>query len=241
MTAATHQPLYLPWAGFWGKALNASTMVLLDDVQFPLGRSWVSRNRIKTQTGCTWLSVPVFRKGKAYCSIKDVTIDNGRNWRVKHLETVRRAYVKSPYFEDYFPLLSEVYEREWNRIIDLDMELLNFVKMCLNADVKLVLSSSFHCEGRGVEFISNCLKTIGADAFVISSTGLKYLDLSKFSEHEIPLFSYHFRTPVYPQLWGAFKANLSTIDILFNCGPRARGIIERSGSLKPVNIAGSRK
>jgi hypothetical protein len=34
-----------------------------------------------------------------------------------------------------------------------------------------------------------------------------------------------FRPPVYPQLWGDFRYNLSTLDLLLNCGPKARDII----------------
>jgi hypothetical protein len=31
--------------------------------------------------------------------------------------------------------------------------------------------------------------------------------------------------PVYPQLWGDFIANLSVLDLIFNCGDAARPIL----------------
>ena len=34
-----------------------------------------------------------------------------------------------------------------------------------------------------------------------------------------------FRPPVYPQLWGDFRYNVSTLDMVLNCGPKARDII----------------
>jgi hypothetical protein len=33
------------------------------------------------------------------------------------------------------------------------------------------------------------------------------------------------RPPVYPRLWGDFRCNLSTLDLLLNCGTKARDII----------------
>ncbi|MFW6138080.1 MAG: WbqC family protein [Spirochaetota bacterium] len=36
-----------------------------------------------------------------------------------------------------------------------------------------------------------------------------------------------FRPPVYPQLWGELIYNLSTLDLLLNCGgPKSREIIQ---------------
>ena len=64
MIITTHQPIFLPWPGFFAKALQADAMVLLDTVQFPIGRSWMTRNRLKSDQGELWLRVPVWKTGK---------------------------------------------------------------------------------------------------------------------------------------------------------------------------------
>jgi len=51
MVIACHQPNFMPWSGLFFKALVADQLVLLDDVQFPLGGSWVNRNRLKNDQG----------------------------------------------------------------------------------------------------------------------------------------------------------------------------------------------
>jgi len=51
MIVTTHQPIFLPWPGLFDKALRADTGVLLDEVQFPLGRGWMNRNRLESQHG----------------------------------------------------------------------------------------------------------------------------------------------------------------------------------------------
>lgn len=57
MILATHQPIFLPWPGFFHKAAHAQCMVLLDDVQFPRGKSRLNRNRLKDEDGTIWLTV----------------------------------------------------------------------------------------------------------------------------------------------------------------------------------------
>lgn len=63
VTAAIHQPIFLPWPGLFRKAADADVLVLLDLVQFPRGRTWLTRNRLKNEDGEVWLTVPVSRKG----------------------------------------------------------------------------------------------------------------------------------------------------------------------------------
>jgi hypothetical protein len=65
MVVATHQPIFLPWPGFFFKALQADALVLLDRVQFPQGRGWLHRNRLKSDQGDHWLRVPIWKAGAA--------------------------------------------------------------------------------------------------------------------------------------------------------------------------------
>ena len=34
-----------------------------------------------------------------------------------------------------------------------------------------------------------------------------------------------FDPPIYPQFWGDFRYNLSRLDMMLNCGPKARDLI----------------
>ena len=58
MKVAIHQPHYLPWLGYLAKWAAADLFVFLDTVQYEKN-GWQNRNRIKTQAGATWLTVPV--------------------------------------------------------------------------------------------------------------------------------------------------------------------------------------
>jgi hypothetical protein len=68
-------------------------------------------------------------------------------------------------------------------------------------------------------------KKFGASQFLNQHAAKKYLNEGLFQEAGIELK--YFKPPalIYPQLWGSFIPNLSTFDILFNCGPKARDIL----------------
>ena len=68
------QPGYLPWLGFFDQLRRADVFVYYDDVQYDK-HGWRNRNRIKTQNGPLWLTVPVRHAGA------DVPAHSGRRNR----------------------------------------------------------------------------------------------------------------------------------------------------------------
>jgi hypothetical protein len=53
----------------------------------------------------------------------------------------------------------------------------------------------------------------------------KYIDARTLGARRITLVLAKIRPPVYPQLWGDFRYNVSTLDLILNCGPKAGEII----------------
>ena len=58
-----HQPVYLPWLGFFEKIISSEKFVLLDDVQYEKN-GFQNRNKIRTSDGDMWLTIPVKTKSK---------------------------------------------------------------------------------------------------------------------------------------------------------------------------------
>jgi len=58
------------------------------------------------------------------------------------------------------------------------------------------------------------------------------LDLKKFSQPNMELKFFNFKSPVYKQKYPGFEPDMSAIDLLFNMGPHAGEIINASGSLE---------
>ena len=56
------QPSYIPWRGYFDLIHRSDVFVFYDDVQYDK-HGWRNRNRIKTQQGPAWLTVPVRHAG----------------------------------------------------------------------------------------------------------------------------------------------------------------------------------
>ncbi|MEE8429598.1 MAG: WbqC family protein [Gammaproteobacteria bacterium] len=232
MIITTHQPIFLPWPGFFYKLLRADTMVLLDQVQFPFGRSWMNRNRLKCDQGELWLTVPVWKKGKGKQLIRDVEICNETDWRRRHLRGLRQLYGNAPYRDDYLPKLESVYIREHCHLIDLNLDVIRVLWDALGLKRRLVLQSELGVSGRGTELLVSICRAMNADTYVTLPIVEKYLDTEKFQTSNIRLEFARFSPPVYPQLWGDFRYNLSVLDLLLNCGPKSLKLIAQNKANK---------
>jgi hypothetical protein len=225
MILATHQPIFLPWPGFFYKAAHAECMVLLDDVQFPRGTSWMNRNRLKDEDGTVWLTVPVRKKGRGLQSIRDVEICDGRPWRRKHLRSVRQNYANAPYFDEYFTAMESIYGRHHALLADFNIELLRYFCKVLGLNTQVLRQSDLGIAGGGTDLLIKICERTGADRLLIFPATEKYLDSAEMHRHGIEIRAIRFRPPVYPQLWGKFIYNLSIADMLMNCGPASRKIV----------------
>lgn len=228
MTVTTHQPIFLPWPGFFYKMMHADTMVLLDRVQFPLGRSWMTRNRVKSDKGELWLRVPVRRSRRGVQIIGDVELCDDANWRGKHLRSLRDQYANAPYRDEHLPGVESVYARGHRRLVDLNLDLIRYLRDALGLECRLRLQSDIGAVDGGTDLLVSICRRLGAGTYVSLPIVEKHLDAGCFRAGGIELHFVRFNPPVYPQLWGDFRYNLSTLDLLLNCGPGATDIIGRS-------------
>jgi len=102
------QSSYIPWKGYFDLIRAADEFILLDDVQFTK-RDWRSRNRIKTQHGPAWLTIPVRTKGLYTQLIQDAYVSDTR-WGEAHWATLRASYGRAPFFREYEERIAALYE-----------------------------------------------------------------------------------------------------------------------------------
>jgi hypothetical protein len=225
MIVCAHQPIFLPWPGFFHKAAHADRVVLLDDVQFPRGRSWLNRNRLKNEVGELWLTVPVMKKGLGLQAIREVEVYTGVNWRRKHLGGIRQNYVHAPYFADYYWDIEAIYGQNHSRLAEITTELIGYLMQALSIRTEVLQQSSLGISGKGTDLFINICRQLGADRFLALSSAEKFIDRDAMARHGIEVVRALYRPMIYPQLWGDFVCNLSVLDLLFNCGPRSREIV----------------
>jgi hypothetical protein len=227
MLISANQPYFSPFPGFFAKAHLSDVLVILDEVQFPRGTTWISRNRFKNDQGTLWMTIPVWKSGLGLQTINQVRICYEGRWPRKHLESLKCAYGNAPYLGDHLSFIDRMFSTRFDRLINLNLAIINYLMECLQIETRLLLLSELGVEARGTQLLIEICKALGASTFLVQSSAQKYLDRALFQKHGIELRQFTYVAPVYPQLWGEFLANLSTFDLVFNCGPRARDMMMR--------------
>jgi len=225
MILSTYQPFFAPFPGFFLKAHLSDMMVILDDVQFPQRTTWITRNRLKNDQGALWITIPVWRRGLGLQKINEVTICPEGNWRKKHLASLKTSYAHAPYSREHLDFVSEIFSERFEKLIDLNMSIIQYLKKHLMIDTPLILLSSLGIKGRGNELLIEICRKIGSSDYLAQRSAEKHLDQELFSDAGINLHFFTPPSPVYPQLWGEFIHNLSAFDLVFNCGPKSREIL----------------
>ena len=225
MTVLTgHQPLYLPWLGFFHKVAMSDVYVFMDDVQF-INEDYIHRNKIKGPTGWVWLTVPVLSKDHLDKTIREMYIDNKKMWNKKHWKSIYYNYSKAPYFESHADFFEKTYKKKWDKIADLDEYLLKYLFKELGISTKFVKASEQNFEGKKSERILDMCTKLGADAFVFGKMGMDYADIKSFEGKNIKVYFQNYKHPTYQQLYGEFISHLSIVDLLFCHGEKSRDIL----------------
>jgi hypothetical protein len=228
MVVATHQPIFLPWPGLFYKALQADALVLLDRVQFPQGRGWLHRNRLKSDQGDHWLRVPLWKAGRGTRLIAEVEICDVTDWRSGHLRSIRELYAHAPYLRPHLAALEEIYARRHRTVAALNVDLIRHLHGALGLPGPLYLQSDLGVTGQGADLLADTCEALKADTYLALMAAARYIDPRPLAARGIELAVAKFRPPIYPQLWGDFRYNLSTLDLVLTCGPKARDIIAAS-------------
>ena len=228
-TIVISQPTYLPWLGYFRIMKEADAYVFLDSVQFER-RSWQTRNRIKTPTKWTWLTVPTLHENtETLCPIQDVRIDNSKDWQRVHWNSIRTSYGKAPYFKEYSPFFRSFYEKQWETLVSFDIHIIKYMASQLGISPIFFRSSELQAEGKRTHLLFNLCRMLDANRYVSSIGAKEYMEndgaKKLFEENGITVDFVTYNEPCYPQLFGDFVPQLSAIDCLFNCGPDSSKIM----------------
>ncbi|MFV1975673.1 MAG: WbqC family protein [Candidatus Scalindua sp.] len=222
MLITIHQPQYLPWSGYFDKIDKADVFVILDNVQFKKNE-WQNRNRIKTAQGCQWITVPVLYRLPE--KINEVRINNKTNWSRKHLQALITNYSKSNYFDNYKNFFENIFNCNWDRLVDINIEIIKFLISALEIKTRLVMASDLKLREEPTERLIDICKTLNGNKYLAGKDGNKYMNLELFDKEGIEVIFQDFKHPVYNQLFGDFEPYLSAIDLLFNCGDNSIEIL----------------
>lgn len=225
MIIAANQPYFFPYPGFFYKAYLSDMFIILDNVQFPRGTTWTTRNRFKNSQGTLWMTVPVKKKGLGLQRVNDVEICRDDRWEKKHAKSIAAAYSKAPYYQAHMPFVEKLYSSRFERLIDLNMEIIRYLMKHLQIHTPLMRLSELGIEAKGSRLLAEICKSMKASIFLTQNAAIKYLDQEPFKDKGVIVKTFKPPQLIYPQLWGDFIPNLSALDLVFTCGPKAHDIM----------------
>lgn len=196
---------YLPSTPFFAALIDKSKLILEAD-EFFQKQTYRNRSHILSSQKVEVLTVPVLGANKKI-KIKDMQIDPAQNWSVKHWRSIQTCYGKSPFFEFFADEFSAVYQKQYQFLWDLNLDVLTICLKILQIKVELTESVNYE-------------KSL--DNNVMDARSLinpKNPDLSE------PFFN---AVPYYQSFGSNFEASLSVIDLLMNEGANSKNVIQQS-------------
>jgi WbqC-like protein family len=239
MIVTIHQPEFLPWLGFFDKAAQADTFVLLDNVQYR-HKYFQNRNRIRSAGGECWLHVPVLLKGQGRPVIKDIRINSREvRWAEKCWKSLLLNYAKAPHFSDHAAFFEGVFHREWDLLVELNVSIIRYLLKAFDVQASLILASDLGINGAGPDLILEIVKGVGGTSYISGVSGIAGRGSefeAQFRAEGIDVRYQEFFHPIYRQLFDPFLPCLSAIDLLFNYGAGSTDVLHGVGVEKMEKV-----
>lgn len=184
---------YLPPISYF-KALLRFDAIQVEAWESWQKQSYRSRNYIYGPHGTMMLNIPIkHNENKSRMGTVEISYETA--WQNTHWQAIKTAYGSSPFFEVLGPELEPFYQKEINRLIDWNTELLKLMLNWLQVSPNLSFTENWHPD------LDNDFRE-------------SFHPKRKTAENFEP----------YPQVFTdehGFIPNLSVIDLLFNEGPAA--------------------
>ena len=213
---AVSQSNYIPWLGYFQTISSVSDFVFLDNVQYT-NRDWRNRNQIKTPQGKLWLSLDVESVEKNTL-IQDVRFIH-KEAKKKHLETIRRNYRRSEFFDEIFPEIEQIYESyQGDSLSEFNQHLISSLAFKLGIRTRFHDAREFPNSSDASRRILEICLSLKANTYVSGPSAQDYLDLEIFTSNSIQVEWFEYSIEAYQQLWGDFDPRVSVLDPILNNG-----------------------
>jgi len=222
------QSNYLPWKGYFDIIDQADQFVVYDTADYTKN-DWRNRNRIRTRDGLLWLTVPIASKGRSHAPINSMQVTH-HAWAENHYRSLRQWYAKAACYDDYEPLLRELYDKAATLDLLSDINRL-FIDACcdvLGITTAITNAESFDVRGGPTERLAGICRAAGATHYLSGPAAKAYLDHDVFEAAGIEVeYMDYTGYPVYQQCYEPFVHEVSIIDLLLHKGKEAGTFMRR--------------
>ena len=184
-------PAYLPNIHYMSWVVSQSQVAFVTDNPYQK-QTYRNRTEIYGANGKLKLTIPVVHaKKQSRQADKTVAINYDNDWQKDHWKSLEAAYRSSPFFEFYEDDFQPFYSKNFEKLMDFNIELIKKILLLLDSDIILL-----HKEKADKEF---------SDLIIAK----------KINKIEIPHYHQVFQSK------HGFINNLSILDLLFNLGPQS--------------------
>lgn len=214
------QSNYIPWKGYFDLINSVDEFWIFDGWQYTRS-DWRNRNKVKTQHGAKWLTIPVQSKskdGKMPLIHEIETV--GNRWRKNHWRTISEAYARAEHFSSYQKKLEELYlnhdEKNLSKINKVFIDaIVDFLKIKTPVRIlptmDLTLSKS--------ERLARVCQERDATVYLSGQAARNYLETSVFERQGIEVAWMDYSGyKEYPQRFPPFSPEVSILDLILNTG-----------------------
>jgi WbqC-like protein family len=217
---AVLQSNYIPWKGYFDIIHDVDRFVFYDDNQYTKN-DWRNRNRIKTTSGPSWLTIPV---GTDHARlIHEVALPDPR-WQAKHHQSIVQNYGKCAHFARYREWLDHVYlGQRWTNLSELNQATIRHIaREFLGIRTEFDDSRQHAAAGQNLDKLLDLVAKTGASTYLSGPAARDYIVPERFAQLGVALEWKDYRGyPEYPQRFPPFEHGVSVLDLLFNTGPDA--------------------
>ena len=199
---------YLPPVQYFAH-LQSAEQVWIEQYDHYQKQTYRNRCVIAAPDGPLSLTVPIEKPNTQKAFMRDIRISDHGNWRHLHWNAIESAYNHTPFFEYYKDDFRPFYEKKFDFLVDYNEQLCQLVCQLIDIDTSLQRTESYVVEP------SNTIIDL-RDAIHPKK---EVMDDALFSA--VPYYQ------VFQERLG-FLPNLSIIDLLFNMGPEAILVLQKS-------------
>lgn len=199
---------YLPPVQYFAH-LQSAEQVWIEQYDHYQKQTYRNRCVIAAPDGPLSLTVPIEKPNTQKAFMRDIRISDHGNWRHLHWNAIESAYNHTPFFEYYKDDFRPFYEKKFDFLVDYNEQLCQLVCQLIDIDTSFQRTESYVVEP------SNTIIDL-RDAIHPKK---EVMDDASFSA--VPYYQ------VFQERLG-FLPNLSIIDLLFNMGPEAILVLQKS-------------
>lgn len=179
MRVASHQPCFLPWPGFWHKALSVDVFVLSAGVE------WAKDGYLnRIEHAGSWLTLPVDAKDDSrICDVRIAKDQRRLTKTCKSLAQVSGAHKSR--LEPFIEALRAV--EPGHRILEINVLLLQLMAGTLDAKVSFRMTTDAGSGDTTTERMLNRIGMVAPEmtAYYAGRGALDYLEKSKFGQRDV--------------------------------------------------------